>query len=325
MSIGVVGYSVPSGIGYICRGIAIKLGATLWLSPKHTLHGHGALAPSGCRLIEWNDFDESSPNLFAACFADIRVLVSVEDGWHRQMFPVAKAMGVRTVLIVMPEWFNPTKEWTKYVDLFIACTQPALQCLIDYGLGHRTCYVPMPLLLDDFPFRQLTRAERFVFSEGHTNERKGIACVDAANAALGGLIEKRNQDTGPLALASDLWSDADVVVQPSHWEGVGLCLLEAMASGCMLLTTDALPMCAYVEEAYGRLANNALIPCELTTRQLGAPSPWPEAVPNASALADMIGAIRHSDISEYSCLGRNYVEEYHGDRQWEHLRQLIVG
>ena len=325
MSIGVVGYSVPSGIGYICRGIAIKLGATLWLSPKHTLHGHGDLSPVGCRLVEWNEFDESSLKLFASTFADIRVLVSVEDGWHRQMFPVAKAMGVRTVLIVMPEWFNPAKEWTKHVDLFVAPTKLALECLIDYGLGHRTAYVPMPILIDEFPFQLRTRADRFVFSEGHTNERKGIACVDAANVLVGGLIEKRNQDTCPMPHPSDLWRDADVAVQPSHWEGVGLCLLEAMASGCMLLTTDALPMRGYTDVAYGSLQKNVLIQCKMTTRQLAAPVPWPEAVPDAAALADVIMAIRHSDISEYSRMGRAYVEEEHGERQWEHLRQVIAG
>ena len=325
MSIGVVGYSVPSGIGHICRGIATKLGASLWLSPKHTLHGHGDLAPAGCRLFEWNEFDESSLALFASAFTGLKTLVSVEDGWHRQMFPVAKAMGVRTVLIVIPEWFNPAKEWTKHVDLFVASTQPALQCLVDYGLGHRTAYVPMPLLLDEFPFRERARAERFVFSEGHTNERKGTVCVDAANAELGGLIEKRNQDTGPLLHSSDLWRDADVAVQPSHWEGVGLCLLEAMASGCMLLTTDDLPMSAYAEEAYGSLACRVLIPCEMTTRHLGAPEPWPEAIPDGKILAEMIRGMQHSDISDYSRMGRASVEEHHGERQWKYLQQVIVG
>src|SRR5207253_8328051 len=39
-----------------------------------------------------------------------------------------------------------------------------------------------------------------------------------------------------------LYADGDVCVQPSHWEGLGLQLLECQAAGLPLVTTDAPPM-----------------------------------------------------------------------------------
>lgn len=325
MKLGVVGYSVPSGIGHICQGIAKKLKATLWLSPRHTLHGHGPLAPDGCALHQWDNFDESAVELFRTHFEGLTTLVAVEDGWHKQMFRVAHDMDVRTVLVVMPEWFNPAKSWVPDVDAFVVHTRQALECMVNYGLGKRTFYVPLPICLNDFPARIRTRAERFVFSEGHTNERKGIACVDEANESLGGIIKKWNQDRNQVPYARELWEDADVAVQPSHWEGVGLCLLEAMAVGCMVVTSDAPPMSDYIAAAYGTLASNALVPCRMTTRQLGAPFPWPESVPDGRALADILRSIRHTDIGKYSARGIAYIEQKHGNRQWEILRQVLAG
>jgi glycosyltransferase involved in cell wall biosynthesis len=43
-----------------------------------------------------------------------------------------------------------------------------------------------------------------------------------------------------------MYQDADVVLLPSQWEGIGLCFMEAMACGCALITTNAPPMNVYV-------------------------------------------------------------------------------
>jgi glycosyltransferase involved in cell wall biosynthesis len=43
-----------------------------------------------------------------------------------------------------------------------------------------------------------------------------------------------------------LYRQADVVLLPSMWEGLGLCFMEAMASGCAIVTVAAPPMCDYV-------------------------------------------------------------------------------
>ena len=39
-----------------------------------------------------------------------------------------------------------------------------------------------------------------------------------------------------------MYDDGDVCVQPSHWEGLGLQLIECQAAGLPLVTTDAPPM-----------------------------------------------------------------------------------
>lgn len=43
-----------------------------------------------------------------------------------------------------------------------------------------------------------------------------------------------------------LYREADVVLLPSMWEGLGLCFMEALASGCAIVTVDAPPMSDYV-------------------------------------------------------------------------------
>jgi glycosyltransferase involved in cell wall biosynthesis len=45
---------------------------------------------------------------------------------------------------------------------------------------------------------------------------------------------------------AELYRQADVVLLPSMWEGLGLCFMEAMASGCAIVTVAAPPMCDYV-------------------------------------------------------------------------------
>lgn len=58
---------------------------------------------------------------------------------------------------------------------------------------------------------------------------------------------------------AELYRGADVALLPSAWEGLGLCFLEALASGLAIVTLDAPPMCEYVE----RGVNGILLDAEL--------------------------------------------------------------
>jgi glycosyltransferase involved in cell wall biosynthesis len=140
-----------------------------------------------------------------------------------------------------------------------------------FGFAWDVVHVPWPIDTERFRFRQRETCRRFLFVNGTGGtfgrrpdgsiteyRRKGIEVIFEAAAMVPGIpitvysqideippappnVELRR---GPLR-NEQLYEGGDVCVQPSHWEGIGLQLLECQAAGLPLVTTDAPPMNEY--------------------------------------------------------------------------------
>ncbi|MCA9137826.1 MAG: glycosyltransferase [Planctomycetales bacterium] len=186
---------------------------------------------------------------------------------------LAKQCGVRVAAVCNWEWTCPLElSWLRDVDLMICPTLHALRIMNDwklrYGFAWQVLMVPWPIDVARFKFRLRTRCEKFVFVNGTGGvrarrgdgsltdyRRKGVEIVfAAARGAADVPIIVYSQTTDipspppnvevrqPPSDNRLLYNDGDVCVQPSHWEGVGMQLLECQAAGMPLVTTDAAPM-----------------------------------------------------------------------------------
>ena len=70
---------------------------------------------------------------------------------------------------------------------------------------------------------------------------------------------------GAVPQPADLYSEVDVAVAPSRFEGLGYGVLEPLVFGVPVLTTDTPPMREYVRSALGGDADQWLLPARRTT------------------------------------------------------------
>jgi glycosyltransferase involved in cell wall biosynthesis len=111
-----------------------------------------------------------------------------------------------------------------------------------------------------------------------------------------------------------LYQQGDVCVQPSHWEGLGLALLECQAAGLPLVTTDAPPMNEYHPIRAVRTVRTELVSV-LGSHVFSAHSVAPED------LADSLRSLYRTDITGASESARSYIESEHS---WERALPLFV-
>ena len=153
----------------------------------------------------------------------------------------AAAAGVQGRFVVVPngvdlDRFRPRDRAVARADLGLPPDQPLAVCV---GRLHRQ--KGQHLLLDAWPqvLRSVPRARLVLVGEGP--DRAGIE----ARATAGTTLVGRTTDVQTWLAA------ADVVVQPSLWEGMSLSLLEAMAAGRSVVVTDVPGMREVVREGSG--------------------------------------------------------------------------
>src|SRR5262249_11062587 len=110
-----------------------------------------------------------------------------------------------------------------------------------------------------------------------------------------------------------LYIDGDVCVQPSHWEGIGLQLLECQAAGLPLVTTDAPPMNEYQPLRTIPVASQDIV--RLTDQ------PFVSPLMTAQNLVDVLRSIHNSDVSKASQQARTFIEREHS---WEVAKRIIL-
>lgn len=183
--------------------------------------------------------------------------------------------GIKWVCVIHHEWFAPVHlpEWRLAWKL-VAPNDTCWKMLTDeFCLDSQLIQVPIDT--DQFPFSKRTHANRFVtvYGRGGPQNRRSLPEIlsawsimeDPPQLVIKAQVvpsELRNcpfpynvrLDLGNAPESSQLYKDADVAVQPSAYEGVGLSLLEAQACGLPVLTVAAPPM--------GDLAPSLIVPVE---------------------------------------------------------------
>ena len=110
-----------------------------------------------------------------------------------------------------------------------------------------------------------------------------------------------------------LYDDGDVCVQPSHWEGLGLQLLECQAAGLPLVTTDAPPMNELNPLRTLRVAATEIVSVlgnhVFTSHGL-----------SAEDLASTLESLYGSDLSQASQEARQFIEREHS---WDNARRIL--
>jgi glycosyltransferase involved in cell wall biosynthesis len=239
----------------------------------------------------------------------------------------AKKLGIRTVLIPNAEWFFPEDPEMEWIDHFIAPTRSCLEYLAMHGLGERSSYIPYPVDTNSFPFAARSKARLFAHYSGwggHEGRKGTTAVLDAAAIcpeipfvifSQAPLLHQASSNVkvfGPVRFPHEQYGIADVAIQPSRWEGVGLQILEPMCCGIPTVTTDAPPMNEHVTD------RNLLLSATPGKTYLKQKE-WTANDVTANHIAQRVRAIFGSDIREMSLEARHSMER----RSWTNLRDRM--
>jgi glycosyltransferase involved in cell wall biosynthesis len=110
----------------------------------------------------------------------------------------------------------------------------------------------------------------------------------------------------------DLYHDGDVCVQPSHYEGIGLQLLECQAAGMPLVTTAAAPMNEY--RPYRTIPVRATEVVSVGGGFISA------QLMSADDLVAVLDGLMGTDVSEASRQARDFVASRHS---WKSAKDAI--
>jgi glycosyltransferase involved in cell wall biosynthesis len=257
----------------------------------------------------------------------------------------ARELGIPVACVAMWEFTHPLAEWVRLSNLMICPTRFSYELLSDwkrrFGFAWDLTYVSWPIETGRFRFRRRTRCERFLFVNGTSGrralredgrpteyQRKGVETIVQAARLMRPipfLIYSQEELLVPLtnnvelrrpAASNDLlYGEADVCVQPSHWEGLGLPLLECQAAGLPLVTTDAPPMNEYRPLRAVSPRKTELV-YVLPNHGISSHLVAPEDL--SASLESLYG----TDISSASQAARSFIEAEHS---WENALHQMIG
>lgn len=322
--------NIPTGIGTEARWLWKTLPFTTWIQGKHKKFekscGWGDPVPEdgtrGRRIVRYD---------WHATAKRADVIVCIERPLPEGVELLVARHGIPLVVLANPEWTRKRSTWLKLAKLVVARTDLCTRHLESLGIEN-VVQRQIPMDLSELPFRQRTCAESVRFSNGWGGvyDRKGWPEVERMLAIEPGSVEVYSQKDlgtgiGAVAEPLSLYNGADVMLVPSRFEGVGLAVLEAMASGCIVMATDAEPMSQFIRAAYGELAPLCLLPVERIETALVGGQDWPAHIIDPLAALNMIDRLRRSmKAAELSAAGRAYIEENHGQSAAVKLLETII-
>ena len=270
--------------------------------------------------------------------AGLQGIIVLEDpDWALRAIRAAHGLGVKVVYLVLWEWMRFYLPEMQQVDLFICPHDFAAKVVRKLGFRNAV-RLPWPLDLSALPQREIAGpARRFAHNVGlfEPDDRKGTRIVLEAfrkvrRTDVELVVRLQNRcdlplddpririEAGHLEHHSDLYRLGDVAVQPSKCEGLGFMLLEAMASGLPVLTTNYPPMNEYVRNPRMLVATRwGKYPAEQTFYIHQAHF----KLPRPADLARRIEWCAENDLAPIAAVNRAWVAEtFRADRvrrEWE--------
>jgi hypothetical protein len=342
--VGLVGWNTASGLGYQNRDIAIHLPVDRWLAPQHPHYARLERPPMPGEYRAASS-PRARDRTLDRWFGGLDWLLFVEQPYIYWFAQVAREKGISVACVPNWEWLTTSLDWLPYVDLMICPTRTTFNMLRgwrqDLGFAFDVVYAPWAIDAGRFPFRRRERCRRFLFVNGTAGvwarrpdgsktlyRRKGAELIAATARLLKSvpfIVYSQDPTLPPMPANvevrppprdnADLYRDGDVCVQPSHWEGLGLQLLECQAAGLPLVTTDAPPM-NEVRSFRAVPADESELVFVLGDQPVDAHLIRPEV------LADVLNDIYGADVREASESARTYIER---ERSWPRLRELLTG
>lgn len=272
------------------------------------------------------------------------VLVLERPQWHAALLPQCRELGIRSVCAPNWEWFQGRDPLWRHVDLFACSSRFAVDVVRGYGWRNAVEVGPWPLPLSRFPVRHVEGPARVFVHNGALMDpfdRKGTRDTIRAfrrvrrpdlrlivrlqkEAALPERDARIEVRVGNLEDPAQLYSEGDAVVQPSKIEGVGFLILEAVASGLPVITTDAPPM-----NEYG-LRPELLVRPRWFKRRAFQTGWIPQAhrrLPRLRDLADKIGWCAENDLAPAAAANRAWAERHFEParvrRAWEEALRAL--
>lgn len=261
-----------------------------------------------------------------AQFAGLQGIIVFEDTeWALAAIRAAHAQGVRVVFIVLWEWLRFYVPEMRLCDLMVCLHGMAWK--VTRKLGFRnTARLTWPLDLSPLPARHITGpARRFAHNVGlfEKDDRKSTLLTLEAFARVRRpeielVVRVQNElpvrvddprvqiESRHLENHADLYRLGDVAVQPSKCEGLGFMLLEAIASGLPVLTTDYPPMNEFVRQRTMRASTRwGRFPAEQTSYVHQAHF----KIPRVASLARRIEWCASHDLGPISADNRAWAEQ----------------
>ncbi|HWB11887.1 MAG TPA: glycosyltransferase [Pirellulales bacterium] len=338
--VGLIGWQTASGLGYLNHYLAKHLDVDRWLVPVHPDKPAIRAGKPTCP-IEYTSIHADTDSL-RRWLNGLDWVLFAEQPYCPRLARAARVFGVNIACIPNWECLNPKLAWLACVDLMICPSLHTYRHACDwkhrYCFGWDVIYVPCPMDTGAFRFRQRTRCRRYVFINGWGGGRPrrldgspapygrkgGELIAEAARAApdLSFIVHSQVELNGlppnvelrkPPSDHRRLYHDGDVCVQPSHYEGIGLQLLECQAAGMPLITSDAPPMNEYQPLDVIPVRGWDIV-------ELWGDQPLAAQMMSVGDLVDVLRRWHQADIGQASLKAREFIEREHS---WTNFRQTV--
>jgi glycosyltransferase involved in cell wall biosynthesis len=331
------GWAANSGVGTefldALRHLPVSSAFVLRNDAKPTRHD--LLAGTPHKLSSGKDLEREMERFIENHQPDTILTWEMPGSWG---FPgIWRSRGIRWVNVAHWDWFDSSRmtDW-KACDL----VSPIPLCQRGLGaLGLSSTFLPVPIDTDRFRFRPRTTADVFlsIYGYGGPDNRRGFPEILKAWSAMASppqLLVRAQKDPveipqaargGPLRVRvenledpAQLFSEGDVALQPSRYEGVGVTLLEAQACGLPVIAVDAEPM--------NQLAPDLLVPVDRTDKVRILGKDVDSHIASVSSLERLMGRLKGSDIQDLSVRARARVVDQWGwnvlSPRWRELLRL---
>lgn len=326
-------------IGMIARMDNSGLGTLSWELARH-------LRPAKVLLVEhdkhtnfperYADFDTQviqrhSPDKIDWITDNVDILFSCETFYDWNFIKIARRKNVKTVLYTMFE-MSP-KRFPLMPDVLLCPSKLDYDTFKNYTT--RVEYLPVPVATDKLLWQKRTKAKTFIHSASHTgmNFRKGTKILLDAIPLVKADVKFKIFTWHDVFKTLDkrveikvvnfknywqLWREGDVLVYPQDYNGICLPIIEAMACGLGVITTDIYPFNEYFpkplmfkpESFYKTSAGYNLI-------QVQAAKITPKSI------ARKIDEWANKDISEFSEYGRDWAQANSWDKLLPQYKALF--
>lgn len=316
-------------IGMICRYDNSGLGTLSWEFARHLKPHKVLLVENGVHQTfpeRYKDFDTRKAlnsingELREWLLSDIDVLFTFETFYDWSLIKDCRKKGIKTVLYTMYEMTpDPIP---LHPDLYLCPSQ------LDYDvMPDPKIYLPVPVATDRLIWRQRTIAKDFI----HTASHGGVAGRKGTQLLLDAWVLVKNPNvrltiytwkpfTSPDPRVTikvvnfknywQAWREGDVLIYPQDYNGICLPVVEALASGLAVITTDIYPFNRFLPKDL-LFVHDGLYKTRAAPKLLETDA----ARINIEKIAAKIDEYAEKDITQYSRFGRFWAKE----NSWEKL------